>query len=218
MPIFDQLKRGVDKTKFEADRVLRINKVQNEIGAVKREILGVREKIAEAVVQLHQQGPLAYPEVEDLCLKIDQFEAQIAEKETQIAAIRAEQLPIAVVAAGTAGVAATAFAGQPTAPCPNCRAAVPIDAAFCPNCGHKIPPRPKCTNCGYLLTAEAMFCPNCGQHVEKEKTVEASATSAPEPESATPLPDPNKCANCGFGLPDEATFCPECGTPHATAS
>jgi hypothetical protein len=88
MSIFDKAKQGVDVAKFKADQLLRVNKVQNEAGALRREILGVREKIAEAVVQLHKQGPLTYPDVEDLCLKIDQIEAQIAEKDAQVAAIR----------------------------------------------------------------------------------------------------------------------------------
>jgi RNA polymerase subunit RPABC4/transcription elongation factor Spt4 len=210
MSIFDKAKQGVDVAKFKADQLLRVNKVQNEIGALRRDILGVREKVAEAVVQLHKQGPLSYPEVEDLCLKIDQLEAQIAEKDAQVAAIRAEQPPVAAVAAG---VVAATVAGQPTAACPHCRTAVPIDAAFCPNCGQQIPPRPKCAKCGYLLGAEAMFCPNCGQRVEQEKPVEAAAAPEPTPETA---PDPNRCANCGVALPQEAAFCPECGTPRSS--
>jgi RNA polymerase subunit RPABC4/transcription elongation factor Spt4 len=207
MSIFDKAKQGVDVAKFKADQLLRVNKVQNEIGALRRDITGVREKIAEAVVQLHKQGPLTYPEVEELCLKIDQLETQIAEKDAQIVAIRTEQPPIAVVAAG----AAAAAAGQATAACPHCHAPVPVDAAFCPNCGKQIPPRPKCKQCGYVLDAEAMFCPNCGQRVGEEKSDDASATAEPVPEA---VPNPNRCANCGFALPGDAAFCPECGTPH----
>ena len=92
---------------------------------------------------------------------------------------------------------------------PELSRALPIDAAFCPNCGYKIPPRPKCVKCGYLLGAEAMFCPNCGQRGEQAKPIEMAAASTeaiPEPP-----PDSHKCKNCGYQLPDEATFCPECG-------
>ena len=208
MSIFDKAKQGVDVAKFKADQLLRVNKVQNEIGALRRDVLGVREKIAEAVVQLHKQGPLTYPEVEELCLKIDQIETQIAEKDAQIAAIRAELPP---VAAAAAGAAVGTVGGQPTVACPHCRVAVPVDAAFCPNCGKQIPPRPKCAKCGYLLSAEAMFCPNCGQRVEPEQPLEATA-AAPEPVPEAP-PDPNRCVKCGFNLPEEAVFCPECGQP-----
>jgi RNA polymerase subunit RPABC4/transcription elongation factor Spt4 len=205
MSIFDKAKQSVDVAKFKADQLLRVNKAQNEIGALRRDILGVREKISEVVVQLHKQSPLTYAEVEELCVKIDQIEAHIAEKEAQVAAIRAEQPPVAAVAAATA--TATALS-QSTAACPHCRASVPVDAAFCPSCGKQIPPRPKCKQCGYLLDAEAMFCPSCGQRVEEEKSGEAAAIAEPVPEAA---PDPNRCTKCGFALPEEAAFCPECG-------
>ena len=208
MSIFDKAKQGVDVAKFKADQLLRVNKVQNEISALRRDILGVREKVAEAVVVLHKQGPLAYPEVEELCVKIDEIETQIAEKDAQLVAIRAEQPPVAAGAA-----AAAVAAGQATAACPHCHAPVPVDAAFCPNCGQHIPPRPKCAKCGYLLGAEAMFCPNCGQRVEREPDSGTSATQATQPEEAVAVPDPNRCANCGFVLPGDAAFCPECGTP-----
>lgn len=204
MSIFDKAKQGVDVAKFKADQLLRINKVQNDIGTLRRDIQGVREKAAEAVVQLHRQGPLAYPDVEDLCLKIDQIEAQIAEKEAQVAAIRAEQPPVAVVAA----VAVATGMSLSMAVCPQCRTSIPDGAAFCPSCGKQIPPRPKCQQCGYLLEDEAMFCPNCGQRVEQAKPIEAAATTESVPE---PVPDPKRCAQCGFTLPEEAAFCPECG-------
>ena len=86
MPVFDRLKHGVDVTKWKADQLLRINRVQNEIIDLRREITGVRDKVAAAVIDLHKKSALAHPELEELCLAIDKIEAQIGEKEAQIAA------------------------------------------------------------------------------------------------------------------------------------
>jgi hypothetical protein len=169
MPIFDRLKQGVDVTKFKADQLLRINRVQGEIGNLRGEIQQVRVKIASAAIELHKQSALSYPELEELCVGIDQLEIQIAEKEQLIASIRAEvppQMP-----------SATPPSTMATNPCPHCRFNVPVGAAFCPNCGQAIPQPSepmgaatesamrRCANCGFNLSTEAAFCPNCGKPV-----------------------------------------------------
>ena len=171
MPIFDRLKHGVDVTKFKADQLLRVNRVQGEIGDLRREIFGVREKIADAVIDLHKQNTLSHSELEDLCIAIDKVDAQIAEKEALIANIRSE-VPPQPVAYPPSAIPATS-----TTPCPNCHFNAPVGAAFCPNCGKPIPAPPeivaiesasnsaKCENCGFDVPSEAAFCPNCGKSV-----------------------------------------------------
>ncbi|HEY4688560.1 MAG TPA: zinc-ribbon domain-containing protein [Anaerolineae bacterium] len=165
MPLLDQFKRGVDVAKFKADQLMRVNRVQTEIGGLRREILNAREKIATAVVDLHKQGTLTHPELRELCAVIDQVEAQIAEKEAHIAAIRAEVPP------QPQSPAATTSAARPANPCPNCRFDVPAGAAFCTNCGQPMP-KPsepaastdsrKCSNCGHDVPSGVAFCSNCG--------------------------------------------------------
>lgn len=181
MPLFGRLKHGVDVTKFKADQLLRINRVQGEIGDLRREILGVREKITNAVIDLHKQSTLSYPELQELCIAIDKIESQIAEKERQIASIRAE-VPPQPVAYPPAPIPAAS-----TNPCPNCHFAAPVGAAFCPNCGKPMPApsetisaepasnSSKCANCGLNIPAKAAFCPNCGKPVTS-----ASETPAQE--------------------------------------
>jgi predicted nucleic acid-binding Zn-ribbon protein len=93
MSILDQLRRGVDTARSKADQMMRINRVQGEIKGIQREIQAVREKIADGVLDLHQQGALSHQELEDLCVEIDGFNTQIAEKEAQITNIRAETPP-----------------------------------------------------------------------------------------------------------------------------
>ncbi len=180
MPLLDQLRHGVDVTKFKADQALRINRVQNEIGGLRRDILGIREKIADAVLQLHKQNALSYSELEEMCASIDQIDLRIAEKEAQINSIRAEVPPqTARPSMPTYQPSAPTAPGTPRNPCPNCMFDAPIGAAFCPNCGKSIPQQPpdqsidgtlagelnKCVACGALLPESATFCPECGQPI-----------------------------------------------------
>ena len=90
MPLLDQLRRGVDTARSKADQLMRINRVQGEIKRIRRDIQAVRKKIADGVIELHQKGSLSHQELEDLCVEIDGFNAQIAEKEAQIDSIRTE--------------------------------------------------------------------------------------------------------------------------------
>ena len=182
MPLFDQLRHGVDVTKFKADQVLRINRIQNEIGDLRREILGAREKISDIVLQLHKQSTLTYPQLEELCFAIDQTELRIAEKDSQIAAIRIETPPQASSSPTSAPVIqppTLITPSEPENPCPHCQFDAPVGAMFCPSCGQAIPQQlsnqpisvakiqelGKCADCGFTLPASATFCPECGKPV-----------------------------------------------------
>lgn len=83
--MLDRIRHAADVAKFKADQMMRINRLQGEISNLRREIQAVREKIADAVVGLHQKSLLSHQELEDLCVAIDGLNAQIAEKEVQIA-------------------------------------------------------------------------------------------------------------------------------------
>lgn len=169
MPILDHLRRGVDSAKFKTDQLLRINRLQVEIGDIKREIQVTREKIASAVLELHQKGALSHQELENLCAAIDRYNGMITEKEVKIASVRAEQPQQTL-----------SYAVQPANPCPKCRFDVPTGAAFCPNCGAAMPAAvnpetpasiddaKKCAHCGFRLPLAAEFCPNCGKQVTPE--------------------------------------------------
>jgi predicted nucleic acid-binding Zn-ribbon protein len=90
MPLLDSLRKGADTARAKADQMMRINRVQGEIKGIQREIESEREKIADAVMELHQQGTLSDQGLTDTCIAIEGLKAQIAEKEAQIESIRAE--------------------------------------------------------------------------------------------------------------------------------
>jgi len=167
MSLVDRFKHGVDLTKFKADQALRIRDVEGEIGALRREISTVREQIASTALKLHKETPISNPELEELCLQVDQLFEQIASKENVISAIRIEEPP---------QIAEQAPQDYPGSPCPNCSFKVPLGTKFCTNCGQSMPelkpvsePAPQsntqaCANCGVELDTAGAFCTQCGHN------------------------------------------------------
>jgi membrane protease subunit (stomatin/prohibitin family) len=82
--------------------------------------------------------------------------------------------------------------GQPSAQCPDCKQQIPIDAHFCPSCGHQLLVFTQCSNCGKNMTPNAKFCSRCGTAVET-------------------APKPVFCPQCGAENLPEARFCNSCG-------
>ena len=171
MPILDRLKYGVDVSKYKADQLLRINRVQNEIDLLNRDIAQIQKKITSKAIELHQIGNLANPELEQICLEIDEINRQIRDKLVLIASIRNEEPPKYF----------DPSTSQAANPCPKCGFDIPITAVFCPNCGHTVireaPPSVgeatltiPCPNCGKSIPANAVFCPECGQRTAKPVT------------------------------------------------
>jgi membrane protease subunit (stomatin/prohibitin family) len=87
--------------------------------------------------------------------------------------------------------------GTPVAPdagpqCQECQGVIPVDAKFCPICGHQQLVFRECTHCSKNLTPNAKFCSRCG-HPAEEK------------------PAPKSCSRCGVENLGDATFCTQCG-------
>lgn len=175
--MFDRFKQTANVAKFKAEQLLHVQSVQNEIGVINQQISGVRERIAEKVLELRQNGPLGIPEVDDLCVSIEGLRAQIAQKEAQIAAIRAEtapqQQPAPAQPQQTYASAPSPTPAAATKVCPSCSAVVPAPAMFCTSCGFNFkqaaaPVEPAkatrtCPHCQFEAPAASAFCPNCGQ-------------------------------------------------------
>ncbi len=86
--------------------------------------------------------------------------------------------------------------GGPSTPegprCPECGQGVPIEAKFCPMCGHQQVVFQECTSCGKNLTPGARFCPRCGKPTEQKQ-------------------ESRRCKGCGAENLGDAKFCTRCG-------
>ncbi|MCD6184228.1 MAG: SPFH domain-containing protein [Deltaproteobacteria bacterium] len=76
--------------------------------------------------------------------------------------------------------------------CSECHNKIPVNAKFCPLCGHQQIIFKKCENCGKNLTPGAKFCSRCGNPADEK------------PKAAI-------CTNCGKENLPGATFCDQCG-------
>jgi RNA polymerase subunit RPABC4/transcription elongation factor Spt4 len=198
MGFLDSLRKGADRAQLEANKLVRINRVQSQINTLKQQIQQRIVQLGEKTLELHRTKQLSEPDLVALCEGIIALEKEITEKEAEIEAIKQEVLPEGVAAA-------PATYGHI---CPQCKINLPQEADFCPNCGSKAvdipPPTPiaattvvKCTNCGATLVEGAKFCLECGTKVEIEQQV-------------TQLPG-QVCPECQSFLPEGAVFCPNCG-------
>lgn len=98
---------------------------------------------------------------------------------------------------GTGAGPAAPPPGPPAGPegayhCPDCKNPIPVEAKFCPACGHQQLVFRQCTHCGKNLTPGAKFCSRCGKPAEEK-------------------PQPKKCNGCGAENLGDAKFCTQCG-------
>jgi membrane protease subunit (stomatin/prohibitin family) len=76
--------------------------------------------------------------------------------------------------------------------CPECSNPVPVEAKFCPHCGHQQVVFDQCQSCGKNLAPNARFCPRCGKPVEAQPAARA-------------------CKACGAENLSDSMYCNQCG-------
>jgi predicted nucleic acid-binding Zn-ribbon protein len=158
----NRFKRRVDLTKFKADQMLRVNRIQGEIDKLHKDISKVKDRIAQTAFNLYQTGALSNPELAELCLEINRINQEIREKEDQVIKIK-QEIPPQIE---------PAYEGIQ---CTNCKAYNALDVRYCTNCGTQltVSVNPvselssvdfiECPHCGSTIPKDLIYCTECGQ-------------------------------------------------------
>jgi hypothetical protein len=141
-----KLPRWLDRAGFEADKLMRANRVRNEAGRLREQIDMKTQSLGTKVMELAASGTELHPELSAIVDAILALQTDVSRKEEEIKAITAEQWvepapppppappadPIAERLQAYVDSKVTTFA------CPKCRANVRANATFCPKCGRKV--------------------------------------------------------------------------------
>ena len=142
-----QVRKGLDRVGFEADKRLRVSRVRAEASRLKKQVESNVRELGEKVLEMADQGRPLDAGLQQMVSGIRSLEAQIAAKNEEIQAITDETWvpptpPPAVEGAGTENEVSQGQAalseGQIT--CPQCGQQVRSIAAFCSSCGYRLQP------------------------------------------------------------------------------
>ncbi|HET9493578.1 MAG TPA: zinc ribbon domain-containing protein [Chloroflexia bacterium] len=159
--IGQQLRRGLDRMSFEADKRLRAGRVRAESIRLQKQAADLMEQIAECVLELDAAGAEIEPSLKAMVDDVRGLRRQAADMAAEIEAIHAEQwvepatpvlpapsqAPVREPSKGSrprsqavrpASTPSTATEAGTQANCPACGGPLRPMSVFCPNCGHKL--------------------------------------------------------------------------------
>lgn len=155
MSFLDKFTKGVGKAaeqaKFEADKVMRVNRVGAEVSQLSTETEKATAAIGAKVMELRAAGTLQVPELDELVQRVEALKTQLAAKQAELDRVRTEKFEVAPVAPA-APPPETVYAPPPAPPASE---VVPAPEAA--------PAATFCTNCGATADPGSKFCPSCGQ-------------------------------------------------------
>jgi zinc-ribbon domain len=168
-----QLRKGLDRIGFEADKLLRSNRIRSEATRLQDQSDEKIYALGTKVVEMAERGAALEPELQTLVSQIKRLEVELARKKKELEAINteawAEPEPPPALRPAPAKPALQAprqprqrggHAGSPQQPAANAIPATPASAPapeqaaerFCPSCkAHVRPQAVFCANCGYRL-------------------------------------------------------------------
>jgi uncharacterized membrane protein len=161
-----QLRKGLDRIGFEADKLLRSNRIRSEAGRLQDQADEKVFAIGTKVMEMAERGVALEPELQTLVSQVKRLEAEIERKKKEIETVGSEawtepEPPPALRPAPArpalqptnqrrqaikhehanpkSAPANSQDAGQDADRfCPVCKASVRPQAAFCANCGYRL--------------------------------------------------------------------------------
>lgn len=166
MSFLDKLGSAAAVAKWKADQQMRVMRAQNSIRDAEKQVASQKSALADAALDLYNQGSLAEDSLAGICAAILQQNEQIQLLNENLAKIQAEQPP-------SDTPAAAAPAPQPAAPVP-----APAAPAVQP-----APPVQFFTPAPAPQPA-ALVCPECGQVLRGRFCPEHGVEGIPAPAEA----------------------------------
>lgn len=203
MSFLNRLSKGVgraaDQAKFEADKLVRVNRLNSEIGDVQAQLRDIKVNIAERVLEAHKAGEPVPSSIADMISRVRQLEDRLAVTRTQLEAVRAEKfedkfpaMPPTPPAPQSTMETTPHIAQEQALPGTHPQ---PMDEMSTEPLPAGVPPTPEaapeeppvtdvsayteygsqaeepqtCTECHELLRPGARYCGHCGQPVESKE-------------------------------------------------
>jgi hypothetical protein len=142
-----RLPRWLDRAGFEADKLMRANRVRAEAARLAQQADDKVQALGAKVLELSAAGIDLNPELAAFVIEINSLRAAVASKEEEIKAINAESWVEAAPPAPPAPIADPVAqrlqsymdtTNNGTFTCPKCATVIRATATFCPRCGRKI--------------------------------------------------------------------------------
>ena len=150
MNMMDAIRRGLDRAGFEADKLMRYNRVKAEAVRLNEQISQQTVAIGERALELHATGAFSDSKIVELANKVEELRRLVKSKEQEATTIQAEAWPEPEGAAPTPTTTTPSSAPVASLPAPQPQ---PVAASTI------------CPVCGASLRAGALFCSTCGSKV-----------------------------------------------------
>jgi hypothetical protein len=194
MNFMDSLRKGLDRAGFEADKLMRYNRVRAEAGRLNIQAREQIQALGERALALHKAGTLRDSELEALARDITDLQSRAKQKEDEANAIQTEDWVEPPDAIPAAPPPAAPVQSAPPSPAPS------YAPSYTP-----APPTPSYT-------------PPAPSYAPAPPAPASNYPARPLPhledQGTRRVPAPGQtdyCQNCGAPLRPHAAFCAQCG-------
>lgn len=199
MNFMDSLRKGLDRAGFEADKLMRYNRVRAEAGRLNIQAREQIQALGERALALHKAGTLRDSELEALARDITDLQSRAKQKEDEANAIQAEDW---------------VEPPDPTPAPPPAQSAPPPAPAYTPSYNPTPSPAPSYSPAPSSYTPAPAPSYTPAPPPTPASNYPARPLPNLEDQGTRRVPAPGQteyCQNCGAPLRPHAAFCAQCG-------